>query len=152
MYCSSCGMAVSRQLKYCQRCGAHLDADAESRKKRLDEYLDGLFWISFLGLGMILGGLFLVKKVLGLSDGLIIAYLALSSTVFLINFGLNFWEILPMMRRRRLSEDGSEIAPLDTSELGPEKARAALEEPPMSVTENTTRAFDPIYSERKSKS
>ena len=58
MYCQSCGIALAQQVKFCNRCGTQLIAanDPELVKtleKRLDEYLEGLFWITIIGLGVI---------------------------------------------------------------------------------------------------
>ena len=68
MYCQTCGNAIAHKTKYCNRCGTQLvpageaSPDKTPAEKRLDEYLDGLFWISVFGLGFIigpaLGGLF----------------------------------------------------------------------------------------------
>jgi hypothetical protein len=135
-------------MKYCNRCGAQSIAVSESSKKRLDEYLDGLFWITVFGLGLILGGLALMKQVLHLSEGLIIAYLILSSLAFGINFALSLREILRMLRSSKEAKDIDEAGHLDTNELSPRKAGPALGAAP-SVTENTTRTFEPIYSKRK---
>ncbi len=148
MYCPSCGTALSQQLKYCNRCGSQLNAVAESSKKRLDDYLDGLFWITVFGLGLILGGLALMKRVLNLSEGLIIAYLVMSSLAFIINFGLSLREILRMLRSQKEAKSLGEVAQFDTNELKPGKASPALKAPP-SVTEQTTRAFEPVYSKQK---
>jgi hypothetical protein len=135
-------------MKYCNRCGAQSLAVIESSKKRLDEYLDGLFWITVFGLGLILGGLALMKQVLHLSEGLIIAYLILSSLAFGINFALSLREILRMLRSSQEAKALDEVGHLDTNELSPGKAAPTLGAAP-SVTENTTRSFEPIYSKRK---
>ena len=71
--------------------------EASIRPKRLDEYLDGLFWISLLGIAFILGGAVLLKTV-RFSDLVILIYAVLSSTVFLINFGFSLWGTLSLMR------------------------------------------------------
>ena len=147
MYCPSCGTAVAQQMKYCNRCGAQLITVAESSKERLDQYLDGLFWITVFGLGLILGGLALMKG-LHLGDGLIAAYLILSSLAFAINFGLNLREVLRMHRSPREAKALGQMGHLDTNELIPGKAGPALEAAP-SVTENTTRTLEPVYSKRR---
>ncbi len=137
MYCPSCGMALSQMTKYCNRCGAKLSSKkSDPSEKRLDEYLDGLFWITVFGLGLILGGIALMKKVLQLSDGLIIAYLVLSSTAFIINFALSLWQVFRMTKDSKKLEGNDQK--LDTNNLGPAKEPLALDSPP-SVTENTTR-------------
>ncbi|HEX6732409.1 MAG TPA: hypothetical protein VF074_20495 [Pyrinomonadaceae bacterium] len=96
MYCQACGMALTQQMRYCNRCGAQLVPSNEdvsvktASEKRLDEYLDGLFWITVFGLAFIFGGMVLLKR-FNFSQALIISYMALSSVAFLINFGLNLW-------------------------------------------------------------
>ena len=146
MYCQSCGQALSKQTKFCNRCGAQLIAGGDSSKERLDEYLTGLFWITVFGLGLILGGLVLMKQ-LELNAGIIGAYLALASLAFIINFWLNLAEILRM--RTSSTQEARVLAerPLDTNELGPEEPRLALESP-ASVTENTTRTLEPASKQQ----
>ena len=152
MYCSSCGIALSRQMKYCNHCGAQLiraedTSVTEQKQQRLDEYLDGLFWITVFGLGFILGGLSLMSKVLHLGQRLIIAYLVLSSTVFLINFGLSLWQVYLMTRRSKETDSTSQAEVVDTNKLGPAKSPTPLQ-PSSSVTEDPTRAFEPVVEER----
>lgn len=147
MYCQSCGSALIPGLKYCNRCGTQLVAAGEKRmektaqEKRLDEYLDGLFWISVFGLGLILGGAVVLKKV-DFSNLIVIAYLILSSTVFLINFGFSLWGALSIMRSSK--EGKLTMQPgHETRELEPPKMEPAMM-PATSVTENTTRSFEPV--------
>ncbi|HEX5735645.1 MAG TPA: zinc ribbon domain-containing protein [Blastocatellia bacterium] len=140
MYCPSCGTALTQKTKYCNRCGANLSGKkSDQSEKRLDEYLDGLFWITVFGLGLILGGLVLMKKVLQLSDGMIIAYLVLSSTAFIINFALSLGQVFRMTREAKELKGNNQK--LDTNELGPAREPLTLDAPP-SVTEKTTRDLE----------
>ena len=147
MYCQACGSAIAQKTKYCNRCGTQLvpagevSPDKTPREKRLDEYLDGLFWISVFGLGFIIGGTVVLTKV-GVRDLIVIGYAILSTIVFLINFGFSLWGALSIMRS---SKDGKlTMQPgHDTRELGPHKIEP-LPIPVSSVTENTTRSFEPI--------
>ena len=147
MYCQNCGSALNPQTRYCNRCGTQLAPVAETRlektlaEKRLDDYLDGLFWITVFGLAFILGGAVLLKKV-NFHDGIILAYVVLSTTVFLINFGFSLWGALSIMRS---SKDGKlTMQPgHDTRELPPQRVE------PISVTENTTRTLEPVYDKQK---
>jgi hypothetical protein len=150
MYCQACGIALSRQMKYCNLCGALLVDPTESgeikpSEKRLDEYLDGLFWITVFGLGLILGGSVLMKKV-QLGDGLIIAYLILSTTAFLINFGFSVWGALRIVHSAKAKRPVLD-AQVKTKELNPENVSATIQ-PALSVTEQTTRSFEPIQRKR----
>jgi hypothetical protein len=154
MYCQSCGMALSQQMRYCNRCGTQLVASEESaaktaREKRLDEYLDGLFWITVFGLAFVFGGSVILKK-LALNNWFILGYMVLSSVAFLINFGLSLWGVARINREGKI--DRSIIPSPNTSELASPKEAAALPPatPVSSVTENTTRSFDHVYAKRKS--
>src|SRR5688500_8583058 len=134
MYCQNCGSALVHKTKYCNRCGTQVapttgtSLEKTVAEKRLDEYLDGLFWISVFGLAFIIGGAVLLKKVV-FSDLVILIYVVLSSTVFLINFGLSLWGSLSLMRSSK--EGKLTMQPgHETRELGP-----ASGEPVMSITE-----------------
>jgi hypothetical protein len=152
MFCSSCGAALSKPMKYCSRCGAQLivpneAAELAPSEKRVDEYLEGIFWVPVFGLGLILGGLALMKLVLNLSEGFILAYLILSSTVFLINFALQLWGLFRVLRISKKAKGDPQIGELETNELDPGKASAALEAAP-SVTENTTSKLEARAKEK----
>jgi hypothetical protein len=151
MYCHACGIALTQQTRYCNRCGAQLaaqDQTGEIRRaeKRLDEYLDGLFWITVFGIGLVLGGMVLMKKV-GLGDLFILAYLVLSFAAFLINFGLS---LRGALRLGRTSSEFEKISERQTSQLEPVSQLAGLE-PASSVTEHTTRSFEPVKVQRGTK-
>jgi hypothetical protein len=151
MYCQSCGSALVQKTNYCNRCGTQLvkssqvSVDKTPAEKRLDEYLDGLFWISVFGLGFIIGGTVLLTKA-GVRDLIVVGYAVLSTVVFLINFGFSLWGALSIMRS---SKDGKlTMRPgHETAELGPSRIEA-LPMPAASVTENTTRSFEPVENRR----
>lgn len=125
MYCQKCGSALVHKTKFCNRCGTQLvpssdtTLDKTPAEKRLDEYLDGLFWISVFGLAFIIGGTVLLAK-FGLRDLIVFGYLILSTVIFLINFGFSLWGALSIMRS---SKDGKlTMQPgHDTRELTPPK-------------------------------
>ena len=151
MYCQACGIALSQPMRYCNRCGTSLVSPDENaaaktaRDKRLDEYLDGLFWITVFGVALVLGGMVALKK-LQFSDLLIICYMVLTATLFLINFVLNLWGVIKI-GRQALESTPSLAA--NTSELpGPANAKALS--PPPSVIENTTRSFEHVHVKQSS--
>lgn len=148
MYCHACGIALTQPTKYCNRCGVQLisqdpTGEVKRTEKRLDEYLDGLFWITFFGIGFIFGGMVVMKKV-GLSDLFILAYLLISSTAFIINFVIN---LMAARRIGRKSRDLPGAEERQTGQLG--SATPEVLPPVTSVTEHTTRSFEPIYAQRK---
>ena len=144
MFCPTCGNALSQQLKYCNRCGANLattNAAVEAVEKRLDTYLDGLFWLTVFGLALIIGGMILMKK-FQFSEALIAGYMVLSSAAFLVNFAINLREV---QRLKRAREGNNPIEGRTTSELGLPPVLESLSALP-SVTENTTRSLEEIQT------
>ena len=148
MFCPSCGAALAQQLRYCNRCGAPLVAkDTESVKiieKRMDSEMEGLFWITVFGVGLILGGMALLKK-LAFSERLILAFMALSALAFITYYAIGVWQLRRLNRSLR---EGDADAPaqlehFDTEELNLLEACTPLEAAP-SVTENTTRQLEPL--------
>jgi hypothetical protein len=147
MFCPTCGNALSQQLKYCNRCGANLaTADAATIKaleKRLDEYLDGLFWLTVLGLAFIIGGMLLMKR-FQFSESLILAYMVLSSAAFLVNFAINLREVQRLKRTREGTTQLEGRTPAELSLLPEYDDLRALP----SVTENTTRSLEEPQNEK----
>lgn len=149
MFCPSCGVALQGHLKYCNHCGVQLasaeEAIVKKTEKRLDEYLDGLFWITVFGLGLIVGGIALMQK-LQVGSGLMIGYLILSSAAFLINFWLSLREVLRITGRSKKPTRLDRPEELSTRELPPMNAHAVVHGAP-SVTENTTRELQAVSKE-----
>ena len=152
MYCQTCGSALAHQTKYCNRCGTQLTPATEKgayktpAEKRLDEYLEGLFWISVFGLAFIIGGMVLLKQV-DFSSLVIIGYGILSTLVFLVNFGFGLWGALSLMRSSK--EGRLTMQPgHDTRELPPQRVEPVMV-PGSSITDNTTRSFEPVYNKPK---
>ena len=151
MYCQACGIALSQPMKYCNRCGTSLVSPTENaaaktaRDKRLDEYLEGLFWITIFGVAFVLGGMIALKK-LQFSDLLIVLYMALTATLFLINFALNLWGAI---RLGRQAIDSTRPSEGKTSEL-PASPNAKALSPPPSIIENTTRSFEHVHVKQNS--
>jgi hypothetical protein len=155
MYCSSCGVAVAPGLSYCNFCGEQLagakrDRLTKSPEVKPETLIASMVFTFVFGLGAITVLMGVMKAVLHFEDGLIIGFALLC---FLIMLLLEAVIIRLLFRRRRDAEEATETGRLKgqtTRELDAAQARA-LPEPAASVTEHTTRAFDPIYSERASK-
>jgi hypothetical protein len=91
-----------------------------------------------------------MKAVLRFELGPIFAFTLLSFLIMLLVEGVI---VRLLFRRKRGAEDAGDIVQLKgqaTKELDAAQARALPEHLP-SVTEHTTRAFDPSYPERTSK-
>ena len=155
MYCSSCGVAVAQGLSYCNYCGAKLsgakgDNVITSTEVKPELLVSAMVGVFVLGLAAIIVLMGVMKAVLDLNVGLILAFTLLS---FLIMLGIEGVIIRLLFSRKRGTAEASDTAPLEgqaTKELDASQARV-LPEPVPSVTEHTTRAFEPIYSERTSK-
>ena len=152
MYCQSCGIAIGQSMRFCNRCGTSVVvqdiAETQRLEKRLDNYLDGLFWITAIGVALTGGGLLLLKKA-EFSERFLLAFLILSATAFLVNFSLSLWVVRGITKSSK-QEKALTPPTADTSELEPLRNQPALQ-PAASVTENTTRSFEPIYNKRNSK-
>lgn len=155
MYCSSCGGAVARHLTYCNHCGAKLagikDDGIAARAERFPELLISAMVVAFaVGLGGTIGLMAVMKDVFGSSNpGLIIAFTLLSLLLTLAVEGVLVGLLMSHKRRAREVSDKAQVKKQTTNELGTAQPRALPEHMP-SVTEHTTRAFEPVYTERKS--
>jgi hypothetical protein len=155
MYCSSCGVAVTPGLTYCNHCGEKLsgaksDCIIKSPEVRPETLVGAMVFAFVFGLVAITMLIGMMKSVLALSTGPILAFALLS---FLIMLSLEGVFIRLLLRRKRGGEEAGETVLLKgqgTRQLDAAPARV-LPEPMPSVTEHTTRAFDPIYRERISK-
>lgn len=155
MYCSSCGVAIRQGLSYCNHCGAKLgrakaDNPFESSEGKSESLVFFMIAAFVFGLAAIMGLMTVMKLVLGLNLELILAFTVLS---FLILLTIEGVLIRLLLHRKRSAEEAGATAPSKgqpTKELDAGQARV-LPEPVPSVTEDTTRPFEPIYNERTSK-
>jgi len=145
MYCPSCGSVLTQQMKYCNRCGSHVNNRntevIQILEKRMDSEMEGLFWITVFGLLFMLGGTIVLKK-LNLNAALMAAYLILCAIGYLSYFGLGVWQIRRLSRSLKTGEPANTLTPADTSELPLLEGRPPVE-PLTSVTEHTTRTLLP---------
>jgi hypothetical protein len=157
MYCSTCGVTVAQGLSFCKHCGAKLSAEngdglaGYSELKAESFLISAMVVVFILGLGVIMGLMAVMKNGIDLEAPQIIPFAILSFLMLFIIEGVIVWR---MMRRDRLAKASvAATAPPSeqtTKELDAARARSLAEGMPPSVTEHTTRAFEPIYTERKS--
>ena len=146
---------VTPGLSYCNYCGEKLSgaksaSTIKSPEVRPETLVGAMVFAFVFGLGAITVLMGVMKAVLHLEVGLILAFALLS---FLIMLSLEGVFIRLLLRRKRGAEEAGDTVLLKgqaTRELDAAQARV-LPEPMPSVTEHTTRAFDPIYPERTSK-
>lgn len=147
MYCSSCGSEIGKGRNYCNSCGARIvDPEKEKSGSRFENVSTA---IGFVGLGGLIGFIFLVKLLLEnnvLEGPMILILLAFLATIF----GICFLLIKQLSGK---SETSNQIADLETiirKAIKPADTNQ-LEEPkqtPASVVENTTRTLDKVPIER----
>lgn len=154
MYCSTCGVAVAQGLAYCSFCGAKLNAVKGEDVRESSEVTPGLLIsamvaVFVLGLAAITMFVGMMRAVVRLDPGQIFQFTVLSFMIMLLVEGVCIWQLF---RRNRGAKEKRTTRAQEqpTKELDAANARA-LPEPAPSVTEHTTRTFEPIYNERTSK-
>ena len=152
MYCSSCGAAVVQGLSYCNHCGAKLtgargDDVGDSSAVRpgyLVFAMMAVFVFGLIAITMLIG---VMKTVLAFNEGAMLAFTLLSFLMLVLIEGVFIRLLLRTTRRAEEARATAVMKGQGTNELEAAQARALPGGLP-SVTENTTRSFDPIYTER----
>jgi len=150
MYCSSCGSALTPNLVYCNKCGARVSpSDTDERRPDIaPEFLiSAMIGLFVLGIGVVIGLMAVMKRGVGFDPPIILAITMLCfSLLFLIESILIVFLFRASFRRKR--KDVEQLKKPTTKEL---EAGTPLGLPAnmASVTEHTTRAFDPVYIEKK---
>ena len=155
MYCSSCGVAVAQGLSYCNYCGAKLsgakgDSHIKSSEVKPELLVSAMVALFILGLGAIAVLIGVMKEVAGFDPPILLAVTMFSFVLMLVVEGVIIGLLLKGKRGAQEAGDTGRLKEQMIKELGGARERV-LPEPVPSVTEHTTRAFEPIYSERKSK-
>ena len=149
MYCSTCGVALAKGLSFCNYCGARLpstETNLEFREVRPQLLVSAMAGVFVLGLPGITFLIFMLNAV-RLDSGVVMAF---AWTSLLLLVALEAFFVVLLLRRKPLKDDprqDHQFKGPQTNELEARQARA-LSEPAPSVTEHTTRAFDPIPRER----
>ena len=155
MYCSACGVAVAQSLSYCNYCGAKVsgakgDSVIKSPEVKPELLISAMVMVFIFGLGVITILMGVMKTVLDLPVERVLGFTVLPFVMMLLLEGV----FIRLLLRRKRGAEGSGDTVLSkgqaTKELDATQARGLPEAVP-SVTEHTTRAFDPIHRERTSK-
>lgn len=151
MYCSSCGMAVSPSLSYCNRCGAELNAKDRSPNKRSEASQESLVWalasVTIVGIGAVIGLMAVMKEVVHFNNDLILGFTLLTFLAFL-GVDIVITRLLLRPRRDARAYFRAQQKELTTNELAESKARV-LTEPSFSVTDHTTHTLEPAERKRQ---
>lgn len=150
MYCSSCGVVVAQALTYCKNCGAKLNPaetgneSSDIRPVSLVTMMVATFVMGTFVIAMLMG---VMKVIVQFDVGLIMAFSVLTFLIMLVLEGI-FIKLL--FSRKRGDHEPRETQQNNRTTTKELEAQSRLPiEPIPSVTEHTTRAFDPVYSDRK---
>jgi hypothetical protein len=150
MYCSACGGAITQPgLSFCNHCGAKLNRSNEAGKSELKPEslvaaMVATFILGLIGISALLG---VMKVILNFDLPLILLGGLVSFLIMLLLEGV-FISLL--LRRRPRDADEAGQLKRATKELDAGQTRF-IPADRTSVTEQTTRAFDPIYKDQSSK-
>jgi hypothetical protein len=155
MYCSSCGVAVATGLSYCNYCGEKLsgskrDSVIKSPDVKPETLIASMVFTFVFGLGAITILMGVMKAVLHLETGQLLFFALLCFLIMLLLEGVIIRLLFRRKHDREEAGDPERLKGQPTRELDAAQVRG-LPEPMSSVTEHTTRAFDPIYPERRAK-
>jgi uncharacterized membrane protein len=143
-------VAVGQSLSYCNYCGAKVDGErGKTGDLRPETLVFGMLATFVFGIIAITALMAAMKNAIGMQIGEIVPFAAVCFLLMLILEGVFIGLLLQRTRSRKPSAT-ARLPEKTTKELD-SVPRHSLPEPVPSVTEQTTRAFEPIHSERKSK-
>jgi hypothetical protein len=157
MYCPSCGVELAQEMSYCNRCGANLKPAAGQAVVQPQVRSVGAAWAVSAAVGAItLGGfalifalvMTLVSRGIKLEEGWLALIIAALVTILLIDW-LLIRQLPGLIGRTQAA--GETVPSKEKRKLSAEPVVPQLvapREPAASVTDHTTRTFDPIYRER----
>ena len=152
MYCSSCGGAIARGLSYCNHCGAKLNTSEnlqETREVRPNQLVIWMVATFIFGTAVITMLMGVMRVILGLPVEAVLGFGTIPFLLMLILEAV-FIRLLLGNRATSKTNDRTLAKQKETNELDAARPRV-LPEPIPSVTEHTTRAFEPVYRDRNSK-
>jgi len=152
MYCSSCGVAVTQNLTYCNHCGAKISGGkADTNLKTTELQFDSMIMVVMValfifGLPAISVLIGVMKAVLHFEYGPLIAFAFLS---FLILIAIESILVLRLFRRKRKADDAAASTETRNVTRELETQSRVVAEPVASVIDHTTRTLDPVFSGAK---
>jgi hypothetical protein len=148
MYCPSCGTEVTRELNYCNRCGANLSLTTNVSEQPVRVVsTSGPIWamamMVVIGLGIIFAGVAdLAKKDIHPAALTWMVIGSLGMLLGVVALFLKYWS--PTVGGAQKLERPAKRNKTMASEQRPAQLPSSRMEPIPSVTENTTRTFNPI--------
>ena len=155
MFCPNCGADYPQKINYCKRCGANMASPTNTVEVHVPRpRLTGMFWaIAALSIGGLIACFTAFSEFAraGLrGDQLIIPFVMGLLFIGGIAGGM-IWQLARLVStfQQNVRQPKVETPPLPHYET-PVPPLAMLQEPPASVSEHTTRSFDPaVYIEEK---
>jgi hypothetical protein len=152
MFCPSCGAEQNQKLSYCNRCGANLkpiEAGVPPAKLASAAWAVSLAvaFVTLGGFGMIFGLVFaLINRGMSLSAGGI-GLVFLSSLIILTIDWLLIRQLSRVLNLPRAAAETATVSQPSLNESSP-TLLADPRQPVSSVTDRTTRTFEPVVRER----
>jgi hypothetical protein len=162
MYCPNCGNKNSAGQKFCRTCGLALETIAQSLAEQLPSKLDeslqerkerleklGVAALSVFGLGLLSFILYGVFYKLMMTQGKILAGLAMLGLIVMLGCGL--LSVILFARANELKEASAKRRVIEPAELPPgEPTRELLPEaPPEPVFSVVERTTERLFAEKK---
>ena len=155
MYCSSCGTESVQGLNYCNRCGATLGTQALATAPSFSMtkptlILGGLVALITLGgfAALVAGASELARKGFPHDQAMMLIFFGMI-TIVIVDV-LLLWQMSRIITAS-LQAGARTPVPQRMEIAEPKQTQRKLTAPPLepvsSVTENTTRTFDPVYRE-----
>ena len=148
MYCSSCGVAVAQGLRFCNHCGAGLNLskqEMEPREIRLETIIAAMAFVFVFGLAATALLVLLLSDSVHLLPGQVMGFAAFSLLTMLVLESVFITLLFRRKPRTKETHDSNQFQKPITKELNA-MSEGTFGVP--SVTEHTTRAFDPVYIDR----
>ena len=154
MYCPNCGDQTTQGLKYCKRCGAGLSAPTQIEAKApvgaaMGTMLFLVALVSIAGFIALFSTIYSLGERPGFDSGTLIAITAFGGATVLGVIGLLVWLLLRMTTGHQPAAHHEKAERPLARDYIPQQLPASPISMP-SVTENTTRNFDPaVYRDKE---
>jgi hypothetical protein len=155
MFCSTCGNPLSESLVFCNKCGKRVKDAPQNEPGGPSEastnfLIAAMLGIPIAGIGIVIGLISVMKKELDFPNDVILT-MAFMGFALLIFAEFGFLYLLVSRTKFRKAKD-QDHPPRQLSEAQTKTLAEAqfqnMAAPPASVTESTTRSFDPVYREK----
>ena len=145
MFCAACGNQLAPGLSFCNRCGYGQRERNDSHGIAMAALLAAITLIGLGGLGIMLGGMLVLKREAGLESE-IIGFFMFFTFLIVTTIELFLCRQLSRLGASEKKQPTFQTPTGQPNEIGPAQHRA-LHEPVTSVTENTTRTLE--YSQKE---